>query len=178
MRNVLVGGRGRGVCVCVLCWLKKKKKGEQEWEWPAKEWKEGVGYVMGSGVRWVARGNQRSDCFFFFFFNWWDVPKALEHPVFQNMTFHIPSHPTTYIRSYQRFNESFKREFWERNPRENKIDSSTIITLKTLQISLLFSSPLSNPWEAHYQNIFSPYPFLWEGYLVHCEAVRREPISH
>ena len=64
MRNVLVGGRGRGVCICVLCWLKKKKKGEQKWEWPAKEWKEGVGYVMGSGVRWVARGNQRSDCFF------------------------------------------------------------------------------------------------------------------
>ena len=65
MRNVPVGGWGGGVCVCVLCWLKKKKKGEEEWEWPAKERKEGVDCVMGSGVRWGARGNQQSDFFFF-----------------------------------------------------------------------------------------------------------------
>ena len=104
--------------------------------------------------------------------------KPLEHPVWQNMTFHIPSHPTIYIPLYPRFKESFQREFWERNPRENKIDSSTIFTEETLQIPLLSPSPLSNPWEAHYQNLFSPYPFLWEGYLVLWEAVRKEPISH
>ena len=28
------------------------------------------------------------------------------------------------------------------------------------------------------KNFFSPYPFLWEGCLVLCEAVRKEPISH
>ena len=92
--------------------------------------------------------------------------KSPEHPVWQNMTFHIPSHPTIYIPLYPRFKESFQKEFWEINPRENKIDSFTIFTWETLQIPLLSSSPLSNPWEAHYQNHFSPYPFLWEGCLV------------
>ena len=29
--------------------------------------------------------------------------KPLEHPVWQNMTFHIPSHPTIYIPLYPRF---------------------------------------------------------------------------
>ena len=71
-----------------------------------------------------------------------------------------------YIPLYPRFRGSFQREFWERNPRENKIDSSTIFTQETLQIPLLSSSPLSNPWETFYQNLFSPYPFLWEGCLV------------
>ena len=33
--------------------------------------------------------------------------KLLEHPVWQNMTFHIPSHPTIYIPLYPRFIESF-----------------------------------------------------------------------
>ena len=71
--------------------------------------------------------------------------KPPKHPIWQNMTFHIPSHPTIYIPLYPRFRESFQREFYERNPRENKIDSSTIFTQKTLQIPLLSSSPLSNP---------------------------------
>ena len=70
--------------------------------------------------------------------------KPPEHPVWQNMTFHIPSHPTIYISLYSRFRESFQREFCERNPRENKIDSSTIFTQETLQIPLLSSFPLSN----------------------------------
>ena len=63
----------------------------------------------------------------------------------RNMTFHIPSHPTIYIPLYPRFNESFQREFCERNPRENKIDSSTIFIQETLKIPLLSSSTLSNP---------------------------------
>ena len=54
--------------------------------------------------------------------------KLPKHPVWQNMTFHIPSHHTIYIPLYPRFSESFQREFWERNPRENKIDLSTIFT--------------------------------------------------
>ena len=71
--------------------------------------------------------------------------KPPEHPIWQNMTFYIPSHPTIYIPLYPRFRESFQREFYEKNPRENKIDSSTIFTQKTLQIPLLSFSPLSNP---------------------------------
>ena len=46
--------------------------------------------------------------------------KPPEHPIWKNMTFHIPSHPTIYIPLYPRFKESFQREFWERNPREKK----------------------------------------------------------
>ena len=58
--------RERSVCMCVVLTEKEKRKGEQEWEWPAKERKEGVDCVMGSGVRWEAHGNQQSDFFFFF----------------------------------------------------------------------------------------------------------------
>ena len=71
--------------------------------------------------------------------------KPPEHPIWQNMTFYIPSHLTIYIPLYPRFRESFQREFYEKNPRENKIDSSTIFTQKTLQIPLLSFSLLSNP---------------------------------
>ena len=37
--------------------------------------------------------------------------KPPEHPIWQNMMFHIPSHPTIYIPLYPRFRESFQREF-------------------------------------------------------------------
>ena len=91
--------------------------------------------------------------------------KPPEHPIWQNMTFHIPSHPTIYILLYPRFRQSFQREFCERNPRENKIDSSTIFTYETLQIPLLSSFPLSNPWEVHYQtfshHIYSCERAVW-----------------
>ena len=43
-----------------------------------------------------------------------------EHPVWEKLTFHIPSHPTIYIPLYPRFWKSFQREFWERNPREKQ----------------------------------------------------------
>ena len=33
--------------------------------------------------------------------------KSLEHPVWENLTFHIPSHTTIYIPLYPRFRESF-----------------------------------------------------------------------
>ena len=33
--------------------------------------------------------------------------KSLEHPVWENLTFHIPSHPTIYIPLYPRFRERF-----------------------------------------------------------------------
>ena len=37
--------------------------------------------------------------------------KSPEHPVWENLTFHIPSHPTIYIPLYSRFRESFQGEF-------------------------------------------------------------------
>ena len=46
--------------------------------------------------------------------------KLLEHPVWEKLTSHIPSHPTIYMPLYPRFWESFQREFWERNPREKQ----------------------------------------------------------
>ena len=33
--------------------------------------------------------------------------KSLEHPVWENLTFHIPSHPTIYIPLYPQFRENF-----------------------------------------------------------------------
>ena len=62
--------------------------------------------------------------------------------------------------------ESFQREYWERNPREKQEWLIYNLHIETLQIPLLSSSPLLHPWEVHYQNLFSPYPHLWEGYLV------------
>ena len=37
--------------------------------------------------------------------------KLPEHPVWKNLTFYIPSHPTIYIPLYPRFRQSFQREF-------------------------------------------------------------------
>ena len=37
--------------------------------------------------------------------------KPPEYPSWQNMTFHIPSHPTIYTPLYPQFKESFQREF-------------------------------------------------------------------
>ena len=103
--------------------------------------------------------------------------KSSEHPVWEKLTFHIPSHPTIYILLYPRFWESFQREFWERNPREKQDWLIHNLHIETLQIPLLSSSPLLNPWEAHYQNLYSPYPYLWEGCLVLWKAVKKRPIS-
>ena len=37
--------------------------------------------------------------------------KLTDHPVWEKLTFHIPSHPTIYIPLYPRYLESFQREF-------------------------------------------------------------------
>ena len=92
--------------------------------------------------------------------------KSPNHPVWEKLTFHIPSHPTIYRSLYPRNVESFQREFWERNPREKQDWFIHNFHIETLQIPLLSSTPLLNPWEAYYQNLFSPYPFLWKVCLV------------
>ena len=55
--------------------------------------------------------------------------KSAEHPVWEKLTFHIPSHPTIYIYPYTHDFERASRENFERETLEkNKIDSSTIFT--------------------------------------------------
>ena len=57
--------------------------------------------------------------------------KSPEHPVWEQLTFHIPSHPTIYIYIYPYTHdlERASRENFERETLEkNKIDSSTIFT--------------------------------------------------
>ena len=67
---------------------------------------------------------------------------------------------------------------WERNLRIKQDWLIHNLHIETLQIPLLSSSPLLNPWMVHYQNLYSPYPYLWECYLVLWEAVKKGPISY
>ena len=55
--------------------------------------------------------------------------KLQDHPVWEKLTFHIPSHPTIYIYPYNHDIQRASRENFERETLEkNKIDSSTIFT--------------------------------------------------
>ena len=75
----------------------------------------------------------------------------------KNWLFHIPSRPTIYRPLYPRNIESFQKEFWERNSREKQDWFINNLHIKTLQIPLLSSSLLLNPWKVHCQNLFVPY---------------------
>ena len=86
--------------------------------------------------------------------------KPWASPVLKNLTLHIPFSPQYKYPFYPQEKESFKKEFWERNPREKQDWFIHNLHIETLQIPLLPSSPLLNPWEAHYQNFYSPYPYL------------------
>ena len=92
----------------------------------------------------------------------------------KNWLFAFLSHPTIYRPLYLRYSESFQREFWERNPREKQDWFIHNLHIKTLQIPLFSSSSLLHPWEVHYQNLFSPYSYLWEGHLVFGKQIRRD----
>ena len=96
----------------------------------------------------------------------------------KNWLFTFLSHPTIYRPLYPRNIESFQREFWERNPREKQDWLIHNLHIKTLQIPLLSSSPLLHPWEVLSQTLFSPYPYLWKGFLVFWEVIRKGPISY
>ena len=104
--------------------------------------------------------------------------KPLASFVLKNLTLHIPFLPQYKYPLYLQNVESFQREYWERNPREKQDWLIHNLHIETLQICLLSSSPLLNPWEVHYQNLFSPYLYLWESCLVLWEAVKRGPISY
>ena len=92
--------------------------------------------------------------------------KLLANSVLKNLTLCIAFSPQYKYPLYPRNVESFRREYWERNPREKQDWLIHNLHIETLQIPLLSFSPLLHPWEVHYQNLFSPYPYLWEGHLV------------
>ena len=84
-----------------------------------------------------------------------------------------------YIYPYTHDSKRVSRENFERETLE-KIRLTQPQSLPKRLFKFLYSLPL------HYQilerlftkTFFSPYPFLWEGYLVLWEVVRKEPISH
>ena len=86
--------------------------------------------------------------------------------VLKNLTLRIRFYPQYKYPLYPRNVESFQREYWERNPRGKQDWFIHNLHIETLQIPLRSSSPLLHPWEVHYQDLFSPYPYLWEGHLV------------
>ena len=92
--------------------------------------------------------------------------KLLIHSVIEKLTLRIPFSLQYKYPLYPRNVERFQKEFWERNPREKQDWLIHNLYIKTLQIPLLSPSSLLHPWEVHYQNLFSPYPHLWEGHLV------------
>ena len=80
--------------------------------------------------------------------------KPRASPVLKNLTLHIPFSPLYKYPLYPQKKESFQREFWERNPRVIQDWFIHNLHIETLQIPQLFSSPLLNPWEAYFQNLF------------------------
>ena len=96
--------------------------------------------------------------------------------LWKKLTLHIPLSPQykyIYIHEILRASrENFERETLE----ENKIDSSIIFTL------WLFKFLYSHPFHCYIlerffnQILFSPYQYMWEGFLVLWEVVLKEPI--
>ena len=84
----------------------------------------------------------------------------------KNWLFTFLSHPTIYRPLYPWNVESLQRDFWERNPRAKQDWFIHNLHIEALQIPLLSASPLLNPWEVYYQNLFSPYPYLAGGWRL------------
>ena len=77
---------------------------------------------------------------------------------------------------YSRNVECFQREFWKRDPRENKIDSSIIFIIWFSKF--LYSDPLH--WhilERICQILILPYPYQWGGVLVLGKQFRRDQFT-
>ena len=105
-----------------------------------------------------------------------DSVKPRASPVLKNLTLHIPFSPQYKYPLYPRKKESFQREFWERNPSVIQDWFIHNFHIRDFSNSSTLFLSIVNPLEDFYQNMFSPYPLLWEGCLVFWEAVRKEPI--
>ena len=88
--------------------------------------------------------------------------KQSTHPVWEKLTFHIPSHPTLYIYPYTHDIERVSRENFKReNLEKNKIDSSTIFTQRLFKF--LYSLPLHcQILERYITKIFSHHTHICE----------------
>ena len=91
--------------------------------------------------------------------------------VLEKLTLRITNTHKYKYPSYPRNIKSFQREYWERNPREKQDWLIHNLHIETLQLPLLSPSPLLYPWEVHYQNIFLPYPHLWEDNFILVDAM-------
>ena len=96
---------------------------------------------------------------------------------FEKLIVRIPNTLQYKYPLYPRNIESFQREYWERNPREKQDWLIHNLHKEALQIPLLSPSLLLHPWENRYQNIFSPYPHLWEGHLVLRKQLGRDQFT-
>ena len=102
--------------------------------------------------------------------------KSLVYSVWEKLTLHIPyTHQYKYP-LYPQNVKSSQREFWERNLQKNKIDSSTIFILRFSKF--LYSHPLHCYMLKRYisQNIYLPYPYLWDDYLVLGKQLERDQL--
>ena len=83
------------------------------------------------------------------------------------LTFHIPLSLQYIYPLYPQKTESFQREFWERNPRvkQNWFIYNLYISTSS-NSSTLFLSIAKILERLFTKTLFSPYPLLWEGYLV------------
>ena len=77
-----------------------------------------------------------------------------EPPLFcKSWRFTFSSHPSINTLFTHKWKKASRENFEREILKKNKIDSPTIYTLESLQIPQLSSSPLSNLWEAFYQNL-------------------------
>ena len=77
-----------------------------------------------------------------------------EPPLFcESWRFTFLSHSNINTPYTHKWKRASRENFERKTLKKNKIVSPTIYTLESLQISQLSSSPLSNPWEAFYQNL-------------------------
>ena len=123
------------VYVCCVDWKRKRMEKKSESDRPKREKGEWiVWWVVGLGGEHVGTNNP----IFFFFLNWWDFRKPLEHLV---MTFHIPSHPTIYIYPYTHDSMRVSRENFERETLE-KTRLTHPQSLPKRHFKFLYSFPL------------------------------------
>ena len=98
--------------------------------------------------------------------------KSPVHSVIEKLTLRIHFSLQYKYLLYPQNVENFQREFWERNPSKTRLtrpqylhsDSSNSSTL-TLSIVRSLRGSLAKT--------FSPYPYLWDGFLAFWEVVRK-----
>ena len=92
------------------------------------------------------------------------VVKPPEHPIWQNMTFHIPSHPTIYIYPYTHNSERASKENFERETLE-KIRLTHPHSLSKRLFKFLYSLPL------YYQILERLITKTFSHHIHSCERV-------